>query len=105
MTTTTQNRASLEFEQKLSTVVSFLETLFIPDEELQQQASELIDKLARLEEELHKFKLEALRSQIDIGIKQLESSQYTEYNDESLSAFFANIKARGQEKLADSDSL
>ncbi|MCC5620790.1 transposase, partial [Nostoc sp. CHAB 5715] len=43
MTTTTQNRASLEFEQKLSTVVSFLETLFIPDEELQQQASELID--------------------------------------------------------------
>lgn len=28
MTTTTQNRASLEYEQKLSTVVSFLETVF-----------------------------------------------------------------------------
>jgi hypothetical protein len=43
MTTTTQNRAALEYEQKLSTVVSFLETVFKPDEELTQQASELID--------------------------------------------------------------
>jgi Transposase DDE domain group 1 len=43
MTNATQNKAKEEFEQKLSTVVSFLETLFIPDEQLQQQASELID--------------------------------------------------------------
>ncbi|AUB37000.1 Antitoxin component YafN of the YafNO toxin-antitoxin module, PHD/YefM family [Nostoc flagelliforme CCNUN1] len=53
-----------------------------------QAFQQMIDKLARLEEELEKFKLEALRSHIDIGIKQLESGQYTEYNDESLSAFF-----------------
>lgn len=70
-----------------------------------QAFQQMIDKLVRLEEELQKFKLEALHSQIDIGIKQLESGQYTEYNDKSLSAFFANIKARGQENLADSDSL
>ncbi|MFS0513695.1 type II toxin-antitoxin system prevent-host-death family antitoxin [Nostoc sp. UIC 10607] len=70
-----------------------------------QAFQQMIDKLARLEEELQKLKLEALRSQIDIGIKQLESGQYTEYNDESVSAFFANIKAREQEKLADSDSV
>ncbi|WP_375513190.1 hypothetical protein [uncultured Nostoc sp.] len=70
-----------------------------------QAFQQMIDELVRLEKELHKFKLEALRSQIDIGIKQLESGQYTEYNDESVSAFFAKIKARGQEKLADSDSL
>ncbi|MHC5594884.1 MAG: hypothetical protein ACYTXC_02750 [Nostoc sp.] len=50
----------------------------------------MIDELQRLEEELQKLKLEALRSQIDIGIKQLDSRQYTEYNDESLPAFFAN---------------
>jgi hypothetical protein len=43
MTTTTQNRASLEFEQKLSTVVSFLETVFQPDEKLSEVASDLIN--------------------------------------------------------------
>jgi len=43
MTTTTQNRASLEYEQKLSTVVSFLETVFKPDEQLPSLGSDLID--------------------------------------------------------------
>lgn len=61
---------------------------------------QMIDELQRLEKELQKLKLEALRSQIDIGIKQLDNGQYTEYNDESLPAFFANIKARGQQNLA-----
>jgi hypothetical protein len=42
MTMATQNRAKQEFEQKVSTVVSSLCTLFIPDEQLQQQASYLI---------------------------------------------------------------
>ncbi len=42
MTTTTQNRAKFEFEQKLSTVVSFLETVFNPDEELPELAFDLI---------------------------------------------------------------
>jgi len=43
MTTATQGKAKREFEEKRSTVVSFLETLFIPSEELQQQATELIN--------------------------------------------------------------
>jgi hypothetical protein len=43
MTTATQNKAQQEFEQKLSTVVSFLETLFIPDIQLNELASNLID--------------------------------------------------------------
>lgn len=43
MTTTTQNRASLEYEQKLSTVVSFLETVFKPDKQLPSLGSDLID--------------------------------------------------------------
>jgi Transposase DDE domain group 1 len=43
MTTTTQNRASLEYEQKLSTVVSFLETVFKPEEQLSEVASDLIN--------------------------------------------------------------
>jgi hypothetical protein len=37
MTAATQSKAKQEFEQKLSTVVSFLETLFIPDTELLEQ--------------------------------------------------------------------
>lgn len=43
MTTVTQSKVKEEFEQNFSPVVSFLETLFIPDEELPQLASELID--------------------------------------------------------------
>ncbi len=43
MTSTTQKRASLEFEQKLSTVVAFLETVFKPDEQLHSLAEDLID--------------------------------------------------------------
>lgn len=43
MATATQNRASLEFEQKLSTVTSFLETLFKPDEQISELACDLID--------------------------------------------------------------
>ena len=43
MTTTTQNRAKFEFEQKLSTVVSFLETVFKPDEKLPEVAYDLIN--------------------------------------------------------------
>ncbi|MDZ8236334.1 MAG: type II toxin-antitoxin system Phd/YefM family antitoxin [Nostoc sp. ChiQUE01a] len=70
-----------------------------------QAFQQMIDKLQHLEKELQKLKLEALRSQIDIGIKQLETGQYSEYDEESLSAFFADIKARGQQNLADSDSL
>jgi prevent-host-death family protein len=70
-----------------------------------QAFQQMIDQLQHLEEELQKLKIEALRSHIDIGIKQLESGHYTEYNEESLSAFFANIKAQGQQNFADSDSL
>jgi hypothetical protein len=43
MTTLTQSKAKQEFEQKLSTVVSFLETLFVPDIELPELASHLIE--------------------------------------------------------------
>jgi hypothetical protein len=43
MTIATQNKARQEFEEKLSTVISFLETLFIPDDELIEMTSQLID--------------------------------------------------------------
>ncbi len=43
MTQPTQNRAKQEYLQKLQTAVSFFETLFNPDEELEKQATELIN--------------------------------------------------------------
>lgn len=43
MTTTTQNRAKLEFEQKLSTLVSFLSTIFKLDEQIPELVPHLID--------------------------------------------------------------
>ncbi|QYX32988.1 IS1380 family transposase [Sphaerospermopsis torques-reginae] len=43
MTKNTQNQAQQEFEQKLFKVVSFLETLFTPDVQLKEMASQLID--------------------------------------------------------------
>ncbi len=43
MTTATQSKAKHEFQENLSTVVSFLETLFMPDEQVPKLASELID--------------------------------------------------------------
>ncbi|MFB2767819.1 IS1380 family transposase [Pelatocladus sp. BLCC-F211] len=43
MIKTTQDRAKLGFEQKLSTVVSFLETVFKPDEQLPELAGNLIN--------------------------------------------------------------
>ncbi|WP_341528493.1 IS1380 family transposase [Nostoc sp. UHCC 0302] len=43
LATKTKDRARIEFEQKLSTVVSFLETVFKPDEQLPGLACDLID--------------------------------------------------------------
>jgi hypothetical protein len=55
-----------------------------------------MDRLERDEEKLKTLKLERLRRKIAIGIEQLENGQYTEYDEESLSAFVENIKARGR---------
>jgi prevent-host-death family protein len=70
-----------------------------------QAFQQMIDQLQQLEEELQKLKLEALRNQINLGIQQIESGQYTEYNEETLLDFFADIKTRGLKNLADIDSL
>lgn len=40
----TKNRAAEEYSQKLQTLVSFFETLFIPDQELKKQATTLVDE-------------------------------------------------------------
>jgi hypothetical protein len=63
----------------------------------------MLDKLHSLEEELQKLKLAVLRNEINIGIKQLENGEYTEYDEESLTDFFADIKTRVQKNADESD--
>ena len=70
-----------------------------------QEFQQMLDRLQNLEEELQKLKLAALRNEINIGIQQLENGEYTEYDEESLTNFFANIKGRVQKNLADSGSV
>ncbi|MFQ4144498.1 type II toxin-antitoxin system prevent-host-death family antitoxin [Chlorogloeopsis sp. ULAP02] len=69
-----------------------------------QAFQEVMDKLERLEEELKTLKLEILRREIAIGIEQLDRGEYTEYDEESLSTFFEDIKARGRKRLEDSNT-
>ncbi|MBD6620003.1 type II toxin-antitoxin system Phd/YefM family antitoxin [Komarekiella sp. 'clone 1'] len=69
-----------------------------------QAFQDMMDSLERLEEELKTLKLEMLRREIAIGIEQLDSGQYTEYDEESLPAFFEEIKTRGRKRLAENDA-
>ncbi|WP_413199738.1 type II toxin-antitoxin system prevent-host-death family antitoxin, partial [Nostoc piscinale] len=65
-----------------------------------QAFQEMIDQLEQMETELKKFKLEALKREIAIGIEQLENGEYTEYDEDSISTLFGEIAARGRKKLA-----
>ena len=65
---------------------------------------EMMDRLERVEEELRTLKLEALRRDIAVGIEQLENGQYTEYDEETLSALFEEIKAKGRKRLAQNNN-
>ena len=59
---------------------------------------ELLDRVRQVEEELRRVKLEDLQSAIAVGVKQIESGEYVEYDEESLAAFSADIKARGRRR-------
>jgi prevent-host-death family protein len=64
-----------------------------------QAFQDMINRLESAESELKALKLETLRREIAIGIEQLENGEYTEYDEESLPAFFEDIKARGRKRL------
>ena len=59
---------------------------------------ELLDRIRQIEEELNRAKLEALQSAIAVGVKQIESGEYVEYNEESLATLSEDIKARGRRR-------
>ncbi|MBW4512358.1 MAG: type II toxin-antitoxin system Phd/YefM family antitoxin [Scytonematopsis contorta HA4267-MV1] len=70
-----------------------------------QAFQDMIDRLQRAEKELKALKLETLRREIAIGIEQLENGQYTEYDEESLPAFFEDIKERARKRLEQNNTL
>jgi len=51
------------------------------------------------------IKLDALQKDIAAGIAQLETGDYTEYDEDTLSDLFVDIKARGRRRLAEDAAL
>jgi prevent-host-death family protein len=59
---------------------------------------ELLDRIRQVEEELRRVKLEALRSAIAVGVKQIEEGEYAEYDEGSLTTLIEDIKVRGRKR-------
>lgn len=66
-----------------------------------QAFQQLLDRLQDAEEELRLMKLDALRRDIAVGIDQLESEDYMEYDENELSDLFDDIKAKGRSRLSE----
>ncbi len=70
---------------------------------LYNSASEVIREALRLLEErdqMRKMRLGTLRKEISVGLDQLERGEVSEYDDQSLNALAADIKAKGRKRLA-----
>ena len=70
---------------------------------LYNSASEVIREALRLLEErdeMCKMRLAALRTEVSIGLDQLERGEVSEYNDQSLNTLAVEIKAKGRRRLA-----
>ncbi len=63
---------------------------------------QILDRLENAEKELEAMKLDALRRDVAAGIAELEAGDYEEYDEESLSDLFDDIKARGRQRLTKS---
>ena len=59
----------------------------------------MLERIKQAEEELQSLKLEALRGELSIGIEQIKSGAYTDYDDNSLPTLLEDIKARGHKRL------
>lgn len=62
---------------------------------------QILDRLESAEKELEAMKLDALRRDVAAGIAELESGDYEEYDEDSLSDLFDDIKAEGRRRLAE----
>jgi antitoxin ParD1/3/4 len=69
---------------------------------LYQSQSEILREGLRLlkgQEDIKKIRLQELRREINLGLKQIERGEYTEYDEKTLDQMFQNIKVKGRNKL------
>jgi len=66
---------------------------------------QVLERLESAEQELKSMKLDALRKDIAVGIEQLETGNYVEHDEDTLSDLFADIKTRGRRRLAENGTL
>jgi prevent-host-death family protein len=59
----------------------------------------LLDRMQAMEVELRELKLATLRQDLQVGLEQLANGQYTDYTNDSLDAFFEQIKQEGRQEL------
>jgi antitoxin ParD1/3/4 len=70
---------------------------------LYQSQSEVVREGLRLlkeREELRTHRLSQLRTELDKGLKDLDSGEFESHDEKSLRAAFQKSKARGRKKLA-----
>jgi antitoxin ParD1/3/4 len=70
---------------------------------LYNSASEVIREALRLLEErdeMRKMRLSTLRTEISVGLDQLERSDVSEHDEKSLNILAADIKAKGRKRLS-----
>ncbi|HEY3245826.1 MAG TPA: hypothetical protein VGM03_20970 [Phycisphaerae bacterium] len=53
-----------------------------------------------LKERIRQQRLDALRAELDIGLKQLERGEYATYTTETLGELFDRIQSEGRKRLA-----
>ena len=64
---------------------------------LYNSASEVIREALRLlaeNDKIKRAKLKALREDVDVGLRQLDNGQYTEYDQKSAKTLIKQIKSR-----------
>lgn len=61
---------------------------------------QILDRLKSAEKTLELVQLEAMRKDIAFGIEQLKTGDYEEYDEDTLSDLFADVKARGRKHVA-----
>ncbi len=70
---------------------------------LYQSQSEILRdglRLLKEREDIKKIKLQELRREINLGLKQVEQGQCVEYDGKSLEEMFNGIKLKGRKKLS-----
>ncbi len=65
----------------------------------------MTERMQQAEEELQTLKLEALEVELSIGIEQIKSGAYSDYDDSTLPTLCEEIKVRGRKRLGQNSSI